>query len=117
MKKALYIGAGLIIGSATTIFLLNKNKLQNDMHQNRIKSKQATETNEIVIKDVVNRNDSEYEDMKNSIVESVSIRHNDASSIMKESVEKIRENSKVTDRINKEIEEISMDLDKMLGED
>lgn len=113
MKKALYLGAGLIIGSAATIYLLNKTKVENQFKQ----SKQDLTTDESITKIVLNQEEPVYDDIKNSTIENFYSRHSDATNIMKDSIEVIRENVKVSENTNKEINAISAELDKLLGED
>lgn len=113
MKKALYLGAGLLIGSAATIYLLNKTKIENPLKQ----SKQDSTTDEPVTKIVLNQKEPVYEEIKNSTIGNLYSRHNEASNTMKDSIETIRENVKVSEDINDELKAVSAELDKMLGED
>lgn len=54
-----------------------------------------------------------YEDVKRSMYS----RHEGAATVMKDSVDTIRENIKVSEKTNDEIDEISSELDKMISED
>lgn len=57
-----------------------------------------------------------YENIKSSAIGSMYSRHEDAANIMRDSVEAIHENVKVSANINNEIDEISAELDKLLSE-
>lgn len=107
MKKALYIiGAGLIISSAAAIYLLNKNK------------KEQSPVDDATLATVVpNQEEPVYEDVKSSAIGNMYSRQEGAATIIRNSVEAIRENVKVSENTNNEIDEVSAELDKMLSED
>jgi gas vesicle protein len=120
MKKALYImGAGLIIGSAAAIYLLNKKKKEYNMgHKYKdLDKEQSIKVDAPLVKVVSNQEEPVYEEFKSSAIENMYYRHENAATIIRDSVKAIRENVKVYDKIDNEIDEVSTELDKMISED
>ena len=58
-----------------------------------------------------------YENVKSSAIGSMYSRHEGAATIMSDSVDAIRENIKVSERTNDEIDDISAELNGMISED
>lgn len=123
MKKVLYsIGAGLVIGAATAtvVYLLsNKKKKECEVHYD-YKEPDDEKTpvgNESLTEVSPAEDDPAYEEVKSSAIGKMYSRHEGAATIMRDSVETIRENVKVSESTNNEIDEVSIELDKMLSED
>lgn len=74
--------------------------------------KDASTTDVIIAQD-----EPVYEDAKSSAIGSMYSRHEAAATIMSDSVDAIRENIKVSERTNDEIDDISAELDRMISED
>ena len=121
MKKALCIvGMGLIIGGAVmAIYLLNSKKKEysENTECKEPKKKQSPMEDMSLTKTATTREEPIYENIKSSAIGSMYTRHEDAATTMRDSVEAIRENLKVSTDINNKIDEVSTELDKMLSED
>lgn len=121
MKKALWIvGVGLIIGGATmAIYLLNSKKKEYDENTEckEPAKKQSPVEDMSSKKSATTQEEPIYENIKSSAIGSMYSRHEDAATIMRDSVEAIRENVKVSANTNNEIDEVSAELDKILSED
>ena len=121
MKKALWIvGVGLIIGGATmAIYLLKSKKKEYDENTEckEPAKKQSPVEDMSLKKSATTQEEPIYEDIKSSAIGSMYSRHEDAATIMRDSVEAIRENVKVSANTNNEIDEVSAELDKILSED
>lgn len=122
MKKALcVIGAGLLIGgTVATIYLLNKKKEEHDAcHEYKeLEKEQSILADTLSAVAVPNQEEQPvYEDLKSSAIGNMYSRHEGAATIIRDSVETIRENVKVSENTNNEIDEVSAELDKMLSED
>lgn len=114
MKKVLYVvGAGLVVGAvAATLYCMNNKKKkvsEEACEHKKFDDKFETENSESS-KDIIIAQD---EDVKRSMYS----RHEGAATVMKDSVDTIRENIKVSEKTNDEIDEISSELDKMISED
>lgn len=123
MKKVFYIvGAGLVVGAvvATAVYLLSSKKKKACGSSRDYKSpgeESASSDNESSTEVTITQDEPVYGDVKNSTIGSMYSRHESAAIIMSDSVEKIRENIKVSESTNDEIDEVSAELDKMLSED
>lgn len=123
MKKVLYIvGASLVVSAVATtaVYLFSyKNKKECELsHDYKTSSEEsASADNESLTEVTVTRDASIYEDVKNSTIGSMHSRHESATTIMSDFVEKIRENINVSENTNDEIDEVSDELDKILSED
>lgn len=120
-KTLCIIGAGLIIGgTVATICLLSnkKKKEQNICHDCKEPEKAKSPVVEVPMTKVAPVQEKPvYEDVKNSVIGNIHSRHQGATAIIRDSVETIRENAKVSENINNEIDKASAELDKMLSED
>lgn len=119
MKNTLCIvGASLIIGGvATAIYLLRK-KEYNENPECKDSEKTQSPVEDMSLSETVpTQETSIYEDIKSSAIGSMYSRHEDATTIMRDSVEAIRENVKISTDTNNEIDEVSAELDEMLSED
>lgn len=122
MKKVLYVvGAGLVVGAvATTFYFLNNKKKKTPEKACEYKNfndkveeeKDGSSTDVIIAQD-----EPMYEDAKSSAIGSMYSRHEGAANIMSDSVDVIRENIKVYERTNDEIDDISAELNGMISED
>lgn len=123
MKKVFYfIGAGLVIGgiAASAVYLLNSKKKKDcdSSHDYKVPGEERTPVDKETLTEVTITQDAPvYEDVKNSAIGSMYSRHEGAAIIMSDSVETIRENVKVSEGTNDEIDAVSAELDKMLSED
>ena len=66
---------------------------------------------------IIAQDEPMYEDAKSSAIGSMYSRHEGAATIMSDSVDAIRENIKVYERTNDEIDDISAELNGMISED
>lgn len=57
-----------------------------------------------------------YDDVKNLSIGSMHLRHDGAATIIRDSIETIHENMEVSENINSEIDDVSVELDKMMSE-
>lgn len=122
MKKILYVvGAGLVVGTvaATFYFLNNKKKKTSEKAYGytSFNGKVEEEKDESSRDVTIAQDDPMYEDVKSSAIGSMYSRHEGAATIMSDSVDAIRENIKVSDHTNDEIDDISAELDRMISED
>lgn len=119
MKKAFcLIGIGLITsGAAMAIYFLNKKKSNENPECKEPGKKQSPVEDVHSPENASTQETSIYEDNKSSAIGSMYSRHENAATIMKDSVEAICENVKVSTDINDEIDEVSAELEKMLSED
>lgn len=119
MKKVLCIvGVGLIIGGAAmAIYLLKKEKNNENPECKEPEKKQSPVEDMSLTETAPTQEEPIYEDIKSSTIGSMYSRHEDAATIMRDSVETIRENVKVSTDTNNEIDEVSAELDRMLSED
>ncbi|OUQ25676.1 MULTISPECIES: hypothetical protein [Massilimicrobiota] len=118
MKKVLYVvGAGLVVGAvAATLYCMNNKKKkvsEETCEHKKFDDKFETENSESSKDIIIAQDEPVYEDVKRSMYS----RHEGAATVMKDSVDTIRENIKVSEKTNDEIDEISSELDKMISED
>ncbi|MCI7503987.1 MAG: hypothetical protein MSA76_10125 [Clostridium sp.] len=109
MKKVLYIiGMCLIVGGiAVAICLLhNRKKKAHDMYQNC----EEPEREKSSLTEPV------YDDVKSLSIGSMYLRHDGAATIIRDSIETIRENVEVSENTNNDIDKVSVELDKMMNE-
>lgn len=122
MKKVLYVvGAGLVVGAvaATLYYMNNKKKKASEeaCGHKKFDDKFETENSESSKDIIIAQDEPVYEDVKSSAIGSMYSRHEDAANVMSDSVDAIRENIKVSEDTNAEIDDISAELDKMISED
>lgn len=122
MKKVLYVvGAGVVVGAvaATFYFLNNKKKKASEKAREykNFNDMVAEEKDESSTDVIIDQDEPVYEDAKGSAIGSMYSRHEGAATIMSDSVDAIRENIKVSERTNDEINDISAELDRMISED
>lgn len=120
MKKVLgVIGISLIVGVAAYLLLYNKKKEEHNVSADSKKSEnQKGFTNDISLtKSEISQDDEPgYEEVKSSAIGDMYARHEGAACIIKESVNAIRENVIISEDTNNDIDQVSTELDKMLGE-
>ena len=122
MKKVFYIvGAGIVAGVVATIAAylmrcMEKEKCGSN-HEWLNPGEEGVLADDEASTEVIITDGDIYEDVKKSTIGSTYFRHEDAATIMSDSVEAIRENIKVSESTNDEIDEVSAELDKMLSED
>lgn len=122
MKKVLYVvGAGLVVGAVAATFYFWNNKRKNASKkacEYKNINDMVTEEKDVSSKDIIIvQGEPVYEDAKNSAIGSMYSRHEGAANVMCDSVDAIRENIKVSERTNDEIDDISAELDRMMSED
>ncbi len=122
MKKVLYVvGAGLVAGAVATIFYFwvdKKKKVSEKVDEcKNFNDKVEEEKDESSSDVIITQDEPVYEDVKSSSIGSMYSRHKDAATIMSDSVYAIRENIKVSESTNDEIDDVSAELDRMISED
>lgn len=120
MKKVLgIIGAGLLAGAVAYIILNKTNESTvGTVTKSEKKSENASPDsyNATIIKEDIHNDDTEYSDIKENFVDTVSERHKQASKIIKDAVETIYTRSEVYEDDSRELERISDELDELLKE-
>lgn len=114
------MGVGVIIGGAAmAIYLLSSKRKEYDENTEckEPEKKQSPVEDMLLTKSATTQKEPIYENIKSSAIGSMYSRHEDASITMKDSVEAIRENVKVSTDTNNEIDEVSAELDKLLSGD
>ena len=122
MKKVLYVVVtGLVVGTvaATFYFWNNKKKKTSEKacEYKNINDMVAEEKDASTTDVIIAQDESVYEDIKSSAIGNMYSRHEGAATIMSDSVDAIRENIKVSESTNDEIDDISAELDRMISED
>ena len=122
MKKVLsVVGAGLIVGAvAATLYWMNnkKKKVSKEACEHKKADDKFETENSESSKDVIIAQDEPvYENVKSSAIGSMYSRHEGAATVMRDSVDAIRENIKVSENTNDEIDDVSAELDRMISED
>lgn len=122
MKKVLYVvGAGLILGAVAAIFYFWNNKKKKESEKaceyKNFNDMVADEKDEYSTDVIIAQDEPVYEKAKRSAIGSIYSRHEDAATIMSDSVDAIRENIKESEYTNDEIDDISAELDRMISED
>ncbi len=121
MKKELcMVGVGLIIGGAAmAIYLLSSRRKEYDKNTEckEPDKKQSPVEDMPLTKIAAPQEEPIYENIKSSVIGNMYSRHEDAATVMKDSVQAIRENVKVSTYTNNEIDGVSAELDKLLSED
>ena len=122
MKKVLYVvGAGLVVGAvaATLYYMNNKKKKASEeaCEHKKFDDKFETENSESSKDVIIAQDEPVYEDVKSFAIGSMYSRHEGAATVMRDSVDAIRENIKVSENTNDEIDDISAELDRMINED
>ena len=122
MNKVLYVvGAGLVAGAVATIFYFwvdKKKKVSEKVDEcKNFNDKVEEEKDESSSDVIITQDEPVYEDVKSSSIGSMYSRHEDAATIMSDSVYAIRENIKVSESTNDEIDDVSAELDRMISED
>lgn len=121
LRRSLYlIGTGCIIGVVISAAILYRRKANES--ESCSCSKASLEDRFTLTNLPTNNSESDwdstlYEDNKNSAAENAYFRHKAAASIMKDSVEAIRENVKISEGTNNDLDQISEELDKLLSDD
>ncbi|MGN7761285.1 hypothetical protein [Paenibacillus sp. 22594] len=121
MKKVLgIIGIGLIAGAAIYALLNKTEKTKNNINTHPGKIPEDFSSDNTV--SIINRNDIHgenvsFEDVKASAVGTIYTRHEEASNIMKEAVDIIYSRSEISANVNRDIDKISDEIDKLLSEE
>lgn len=121
MKKFLYIigaiGASLVIGSTVIALFFQSKEQKKQNEQKKPNRKQFPAEDIALIKVAPIQEETKYKDVQSSAIGNMYSRHKEAANIIKNSIETIHKNVKVSENTNNEIDEVSAELDKMLGED
>lgn len=121
MKKVFgVIGIGLFVGVAAYLLLNNKKKEGHNVSADSKESENEKvfgNDTSLANSEVFQDDEPRYEEVKSSSIGDMYARHEGAASIIKESVDSIRENVKISEDANYDIAQVSMELDKMLSED
>lgn len=106
MRKSIgIIVCSIVVGIMATYLLMRKKKILSNTEGISIERDRDNQENE------------KYKNMKGSAIGNIYSRHEDAATLMKESIEVIHENINVTDNTNQEIKQEFEELEKMLSED
>ena len=121
MKKVLcVIEAGLVVGAvAATLYCMNNKKKkvsEEACEHKKFDDKFETENSESSKDIIIAQDEPVYEDVKSSAIGSMYSRHEGLANVMSDSVDAIRENIKVSEDTNAEIDDISAELDRMISE-
>lgn len=116
MKKVLgIIGIGLIAGTAVS-FLLNKKENRKNNINTPLEDFSSDNTVPTINKNDIHVENAGFEDIKASAVRNMYTRHEEASKIMKESVDIICSRTEITEDENSDLDKISDELDELLRE-
>lgn len=121
MKKILeIIGIGLIAGAAVYVLLNKTEKTKNNINTRPEETPEDFSSDNTV--SIINRNDTHgenagFEDVKASAVGTMYTRHEEASNIMKEAVDIICSRSEISEDENRDLDQISDELDELLREE
>ena len=121
MKKVLcVIEAGLVVGAvAATLYCMNNKKKkvsEEACEHKKFDDKFETENSESSKDVIIAQDEPVHEDVKSSAIGSMYSRHEGLANVMSDSVDAIRENIKVSEDTNAEIDDISAELDRMISE-
>ena len=121
MKKVLcVVGAGLVVGAvAATLYCMNNKKKkvsEEACEHKKFDDKFETENSESSKDVIIAQDEPVYEDVKSSAIGSMYSRHEGVANVISDSVDAIRENIKVSEDTNAEIDDISAELDRMISE-
>lgn len=117
MKKVLYVVGAVV---ATFYFLNNKKKKnvsEKTCEYKNFDDKVEEENGESSTDVIISKDEPLYEDVKNSAIGSMHSRHEGAATIMSDSVDVISRNIKAFEIYSDEIDDISVELDRMISED
>lgn len=121
MKKVLgLIGIELVAGAVIYVLLNRKEKAKKSsgVHsENNPETFSADNTVSIITPNDTRDDGIEYEEKKASAAESIHARHEEASNIMRKAVEIICKRSEISENENRDLEQISDELDELLGEE
>lgn len=121
MKKTLgTIGIGLIAGAVVYV-LLNKTKKPKD-DATAAPKKDSADISSGNSVSIINPNNAyggsdEFGNVKSSTISTMFTRHEEASKIMKDAVEIICKRSEISKNENRDLKQISDELDELLGEE
>lgn len=121
MKKIIYAGiVGMIIGGVATCICYNRKKREetSKLEKNNKEIKEQTMVfDEEVNKGITIQEETMHENTKQAIFDTISSRHYETSTIVKDAVDNIKKQISISNNINTEIDEITVELDKMISED
>ena len=117
MGKMIYL-ASASVAVAIAIYLLNRNskeKLSNACYR---EARELESVDSLFLSnDLTEQNESVIDSIEKSSFAKIYARHEDASITIKSAVETIRDNVKISLENNDEIDAISKEIDKIIGED
>lgn len=117
MKKVLeIIGIGLIAGAAVYVLLNKKENTKNNINT-RPEDFSSDNTVSIINQNDTHAENTGFEDVKDSAVGTMYTRHKEASNIMKEAVDNVCSRSEISEDENRDLDQISNELDELLREE
>lgn len=117
MKKVLgIIGIGFIAGAAVYVLLNKIEKTKNNINTHK-EDFSLDNTVPIINQNDTHAENDRFEDVKASAVGKIYNRHEEASNIMKEAVDIISSRSEITEDKNRDLDQISDELDELLREE
>lgn len=117
MKKMLgIIGIGLITGAAIYLLINKKEKTKNNINT-QPEDFSSDNTVSMVNKSDTHVENGAFEDVKASTVGTMYNRHKEASNIMKEAVDMIDSRLEISSDENRDLDQISDELDELLREE
>ncbi len=119
MKKNLAIfGAGIVVGAVAYAVWYKLRKKEN-IASGDFEYKDDNHTTDPTVPETVSKTsvEDDVDAMKNEVTHNMVARHEDAAQIMKDTVDIICKRSEVSEDENKELEQISSELDDLLSED
>lgn len=115
MKKTLAIlGAGIIVGAVAYAVWYKINKA-NQTVESDCEDKKGTTSTPNVMNNVAIADDVDA--VKSAVAQNMAARHEEAAQIMKDAVDIICKRSEVSDDETKELDQISNELDNLIGEE
>ena len=118
MKNFLYVvgGCSLVQSLLHSIFLNSKKKKPSENAYEYKRFNDKVEEDESLTDVTIAQDKPMYENVKSSAIGSMYSRHEGVANVISDSVDAIRENIKVSEDINAEIDDISAELDRMISE-
>lgn len=121
MSKLLgIIGIGIVAGTFIYVLLNKKESIQKN---SGVRSKDTPETFSadnavsIITPNDTHGDNTKYEETKASTVETIYTRHKEASNVMREAIDIIYSRAEISKDENHDLDQLSDELDKLLGEE
>lgn len=119
MKKLIRILGVSLFASAVAYLLWSKTKMpqSNDAADSQNNPTDKPTGNNTPVPQNTHEEIDDLIDTKSAVVDAISARHEEATQVMKDAIEIICKNSEVTDDVNHELEQMSIELENLLSED